>query len=92
MESAETHSQPDGMGSPYAKVDQENSVDLTDTSLEAISLGCPRLSKFEVLECKKITAKGMWKLTHVLRNTLVDVKISFCKNLSAVSSLQKDST
>ncbi|MBA0778217.1 hypothetical protein Gotri_006111 [Gossypium trilobum] len=66
----------------------KNSADLTDKALEAISLGCPRLSKFEVLGCKKITGKGMWELTHALRKTLVHVKISFCKNFNAVSSLQ----
>ncbi|KAE8689454.1 Detected protein of unknown function [Hibiscus syriacus] len=37
----------------------KNSADLTDNSLEAISLGCPRLSKFEVQGCKKITVKGI---------------------------------
>ncbi|KAK8612711.1 hypothetical protein V6N13_092822 [Hibiscus sabdariffa] len=83
-------SRPDGIAlcQGLESLSIKNSADLTDTSLEAISLGCPRLSKFEVLGCKKITAKGIWKLTHVLRNTLVDVKISFCKNLNSVSSLQ----
>ncbi|XVF27492.1 hypothetical protein REPUB_Repub14bG0111900 [Reevesia pubescens] len=66
----------------------KNSADLTDNALVAISLGCPRLTKFEVLGCKRITGSGMWKLTHVLRKTLIDVKISYCKNLNAVSSLQ----
>ncbi|KAL1095470.1 hypothetical protein V6Z11_D06G159100 [Gossypium hirsutum] len=64
----------------------KNSADLTDKTLEAISLGCPRLSKFEVLGCKKITGKGMWELTHALRKTLVHVKISFCKNFNATRS------
>ncbi|KAE8714998.1 F-box/LRR-repeat MAX2-like protein A [Hibiscus syriacus] len=83
-------SRPDGIALCHGleSLSIKNSADLTDNSLEAISIGCPRLSKFEVLGCKKITAKGIWKLIHVLRNTLVDVKISSCKNLNAFSSLQ----
>ncbi|XP_022777306.1 F-box/LRR-repeat MAX2 homolog A-like [Durio zibethinus] len=81
---------PDGMALCHGleSLSIKNSAELTDTVLVAISLGCPRLSKFEVLGCKRITGTGMWKLTHVLRKTLVDVKISYCKNLNAVSSLQ----
>ncbi|XP_021294643.1 F-box/LRR-repeat MAX2 homolog A-like [Herrania umbratica] len=66
----------------------KNSADLTDTALVAISLGCLRLSKFEVLGCNRITVIGMWKLTHALQKTLVDVKICDCKNFDVVSSLQ----
>ncbi|KAK8330941.1 hypothetical protein V6Z11_A10G040600 [Gossypium hirsutum] len=66
----------------------KNCTDLTDKALIAISHGCHRLSKFEVLGCKQLTRKGMWEFTHNLRKTLVDVKISYCKNLNAVSSLQ----
>ncbi|XP_017978964.1 PREDICTED: F-box/LRR-repeat MAX2 homolog A [Theobroma cacao] len=66
----------------------KNSADLTDTALVAISLGCPRLSKFEVLGCNRITVIGMWKLAYALQKTLVDVKIFYCKNFDAVSSLQ----
>ncbi|KAE8734274.1 F-box/LRR-repeat MAX2-like protein A [Hibiscus syriacus] len=83
-------SRPDGIALCHGleSLSIKNSADLTDNSLEAISLGCPKLSKFEVLGCKKISAKGIRKLTHVLRNTLVDVKISSCKNLNVVSLLQ----
>ncbi|TYI23297.1 hypothetical protein ES332_A06G155400v1 [Gossypium tomentosum] len=82
--------QPDGIAlcQRLESLSIKNSADLTDKALEAISLCCPRLSKFEVLGCKKITSKGMWELTHALRKTLVHVKISFCKNFNAVSSLQ----
>ncbi|XWS15839.1 hypothetical protein CRYUN_Cryun34aG0036200 [Craigia yunnanensis] len=83
-------SRPDGIAlcQGLESLSIKNSADLTDTALVAISLGCPRLSKFEVLGCKRITGTGMRKLTHVLRKTLVDVKISYCKNLNAVSSMQ----
>ncbi|KAK8479706.1 hypothetical protein V6N11_070886 [Hibiscus sabdariffa] len=66
----------------------KNSADLTDHSLISISRGCHILSKFEILGCKGITATGMRIFTHNLRKTLVDVKISYCKSLDAVSSLQ----
>ncbi|XVE51467.1 hypothetical protein DITRI_Ditri02bG0043100 [Diplodiscus trichospermus] len=83
-------SRPDGIAlcQGLESLSIKNCADLTDTALVAISLGCPRLSKFEVLGCKRITEAGMRKLTHVLRKTLVDVKISYCKNLNSVSSLQ----
>ncbi|XWS12513.1 hypothetical protein CRYUN_Cryun37aG0095700 [Craigia yunnanensis] len=83
-------SRPDGIAlcQGLESLSIKNSADLTDTALVAISFGCPRLSKFEVLGCKRITGTGMRKLTHGLRNTLVDVKISYCKNLNSVSSLQ----
>ncbi|KAL3821413.1 hypothetical protein ACJIZ3_007318 [Penstemon smallii] len=65
-----------------------NVGDLTDMGLIAIARGCCRLAKFEVHGCKKITIKGMRTLASLLKRTLVDVKISCCKNLGAVSSLK----
>ncbi|OMO65383.1 Leucine-rich repeat, cysteine-containing subtype [Corchorus olitorius] len=84
------NSKPDGIAlcQGLESLSIKNSADLTDEALVSISLGCPRLSKFEILGCKRITGTGIWKLTNVLRKTLVDVKISYCKNLNAVSSLQ----
>ncbi|XP_031281892.1 F-box/LRR-repeat MAX2 homolog A-like [Pistacia vera] len=66
----------------------KNCADLTDSGLIDISLGCSKLTKFEVQGCNRITEIGMWNFSHILRRTLIDVKISFCKNLSAVSSLK----
>ncbi|CAK9133226.1 unnamed protein product [Ilex paraguariensis] len=65
-----------------------NVGDLTDMGLIAIARGCSRLAKFEVQGCKKITVTGMRTLACLLRKTLVDVKISCCKNLGAVTSLK----
>ncbi|XP_044496462.1 F-box/LRR-repeat MAX2 homolog A-like [Mangifera indica] len=73
-----------GLGSLSIK----NCADLTDSGLIAISLGCSKLTKFEIQGCKRITETGMWNFSHILRRTLIDVKISFCKNLNAVSSLK----
>ncbi|XVF87331.1 hypothetical protein PTKIN_Ptkin18bG0111500 [Pterospermum kingtungense] len=83
-------SRPDGVAlcQGLESLSIKNCADLTDTALVAISLGCPRLAKFEVRGCKRITATGMRRLTHVLRKTLVDVRVSCCKSLNAVSSLQ----
>ncbi|KAK1582039.1 hypothetical protein Q3G72_033187 [Acer saccharum] len=64
----------------------KNSADLTDMGLIAIGRGCCRLSKFEVEGCKNITVQGMRTVACLLRKTLVDVKISYCKNLDAKSS------
>ncbi|KAH7568777.1 hypothetical protein JRO89_XS06G0049000 [Xanthoceras sorbifolium] len=66
----------------------KNSADLTDSCLIAISLGCPKLTKFEVQSCQNITEVGVWKLVCVLYSTLIDVRISSCKNLNTVRSLQ----
>lgn len=66
----------------------KNSPDLTDSGLIGISLGCPRLTKFEVEGCKRITEMGMRKLASNLGKTLIDVKISCCKHLNAVCSLR----
>ncbi|KDP21100.1 hypothetical protein JCGZ_21571 [Jatropha curcas] len=66
----------------------KNSADLTDSSLIAISFGCPRLSKFEIQGCKKITEMGINKLASILQKTLVHVKISCCKLLNTVCSLR----
>ncbi|PIN22903.1 hypothetical protein CDL12_04396 [Handroanthus impetiginosus] len=65
-----------------------NVADLNDMGLIAIARGCCRLAKFEVHGCKKITMKGMRTLASLLRRTLVDVKISCCKNLGAATSLR----
>ncbi|OVA13622.1 Leucine-rich repeat [Macleaya cordata] len=65
----------------------KNSADLTDAGLMAISKGCPRLVKFEVQGCKKITGTGIKNLACILHRTLVDVKISCCKNLDAAWAL-----
>ncbi|KAK2665892.1 hypothetical protein Ddye_004466 [Dipteronia dyeriana] len=64
----------------------KNSADLTDMGLIAIGRGCCRLSKFEVEGCKNITVQGMRTVACLLRKTLVDVKISYCKNLGAKAS------
>ena len=66
----------------------KNSADLTDSGLIAISLGCPKLTKFEVHCCKRITEIGIRNLASNLRKTLIDVKISCCKHLNAVCSLR----
>ncbi|MCD7455578.1 F-box/LRR-repeat MAX2 A [Datura stramonium] len=66
----------------------KNVGDLTDMGLIAIGRGCARLTKFEIQGCKKITMRGMRTLTSLLKKTLVDVKISRCKNLGASSSLK----
>ncbi|KAL3632218.1 F-box/LRR-repeat MAX2 A [Castilleja foliolosa] len=62
--------------------------DLTDMGLIAIGRGCFRLSKFEVHGCQKITVRGLRTMASLLRRTLVDVRISGCKNLGAVQSLK----
>ncbi|WCJ25051.1 hypothetical protein M5689_006962 [Euphorbia peplus] len=64
------------------------SADLTDMSLIEIGRGCRRLAKFEVEGCKRITTKGMRTMACLLHKTLVEVKITGCKNLDAVASLQ----
>ncbi|XP_058219504.1 F-box/LRR-repeat MAX2 homolog A [Rhododendron vialii] len=66
----------------------KNSVDLTDLGLIAIARGCSRLVKFEVHGCRKITVRGMRTMVCLLRKSLVEVNISCCKNLGAVSSLK----
>ncbi|VFQ64439.1 unnamed protein product [Cuscuta campestris] len=65
-----------------------NPGDLDDIGLIAIGRGCSSLSRFEIQGCKKITMKGMRTVASLLRKTLVDVKISCCKNLSAPASLK----
>ncbi|XP_042478881.1 F-box/LRR-repeat MAX2 homolog A [Macadamia integrifolia] len=84
-------SQLDGIalcGNGLEALSIKNSADLTDASLIAISRGCPRLSKFELQGCKNITETGMKRFVGMLRQTLVDVKISCCKQLDAASSLR----
>ncbi|XP_016497381.2 F-box protein MAX2 homolog B-like [Nicotiana tabacum] len=65
-----------------------NVGDLDDMGLIAIGRGCTRLAKFEIQSCKKITMRGMRTLASLLRRSLVDVRISCCKNLGASSSLK----
>nr|I1SSI5.1 RecName: Full=F-box/LRR-repeat MAX2 homolog A; AltName: Full=F-box and leucine-rich repeat MAX2 homolog A [Petunia x hybrida]AEB97384.1 MAX2A [Petunia x hybrida] len=65
-----------------------NVGDLNDMGLIAIGRGCSRLAKFEVQGCKKITVRGMRTLASLLKKTLIDVKISCCKNLGAAYSLK----
>lgn len=65
-----------------------NVGDLSDMGLIGIGRGCSRLTKFEVHGCKKITVRGMRTLAALLRRTLVDVRISCCKNLTAPYSLK----
>lgn len=81
---------PDGIAlcSRLESLSIKNCADLTDSGLISISLGCPRLAKFEVQGCKKITKLGMTKLASILRKTLTEVKISCCKHLNTVTSLQ----
>nr|XP_043632012.1 F-box/LRR-repeat MAX2 homolog A [Erigeron canadensis] len=65
-----------------------NVADLDDMGLIAIARGCSKLVKFEVQGCKNITVKGMRTFVSLLSRTLVDVKISCCKNLGAKASLK----
>lgn len=65
-----------------------NSADLTDFGLVAIAKGCSRLARFEIEGCDRITVKGMRLFVSLLHRSLVDVRISRCKNLGAVSSLR----
>ncbi|KAL6570782.1 F-box/LRR-repeat MAX2 A [Orobanche gracilis] len=65
-----------------------NVSDLSDMGLIAIGRGCCRLAKFEVHGCRKFTVRGLRTMASLLHRTLVDVKISCCKNLGALQSLQ----
>ncbi|CAN4097037.1 unnamed protein product [Withania somnifera] len=65
-----------------------NVCDLDDMGLIAIGRGCTRLAKFEIQSCKKITMRGMRTLASLLWKSLVDVRISCCKNLGVSSSLK----
>ncbi|CAN0914050.1 F-box/LRR-repeat MAX2 homolog A [Linum grandiflorum] len=66
----------------------KNSADLTDMVLIEIARGCCKLSKFEIEGCSNVTMQGMRTFACLLRRTLIEVKISACKNLNAVSSLR----
>ncbi|XP_028107143.1 F-box/LRR-repeat MAX2 homolog A-like, partial [Camellia sinensis] len=66
----------------------KNSMDLTDACLITISFGCPKLAKFEDQGCKKITEIGINKMAQILRQTLINVKISSCKHLNTQASLR----
>ncbi|KAJ8626613.1 hypothetical protein MRB53_019920 [Persea americana] len=65
-----------------------NSGDLTDSSLHAISRGCQKLTKFAIQGCKNVTELGMTRLTGMLRKTLVDVSISCCRKLDTAATLR----
>ncbi|KAE8709967.1 F-box/LRR-repeat MAX2-like protein A [Hibiscus syriacus] len=81
-------SQLDGIAlcSGLRELSIKNCGDLTDMGLIAIGRGCCKLSSFEVQGCKGITEKGLRTMACLLRNTLVKVKISCCKNLDAAAS------
>lgn len=66
----------------------KNSADLTDMGLIEIGRGCCRLKKLHIHGCQQITLRGLRTVACLLRRTLVDVGISFCKNLDATASLQ----
>ncbi|KAE8701073.1 F-box/LRR-repeat MAX2-like protein A [Hibiscus syriacus] len=83
-------SQLDGIAlcSGLQELSIKNCGDLTDMGLIAIGRGCCKLSSFEVQGCKRITEKGLRTMACLLRNTLVKVKVSCCKNLDAAASLR----
>ncbi|GMI67513.1 PLEIOTROPIC PHOTOSIGNALING, ORESARA 9, MORE AXILLARY BRANCHES 2 [Hibiscus trionum] len=83
-------SQLDGIAlcSGLQELSIKNCGDLTDMGLIEIGRGCCKLSTFEVQGCKRITEKGLRTMACLLRNTLVKVKISCCKNLDASASLR----
>ncbi|KAF7851231.1 hypothetical protein BT93_L4328 [Corymbia citriodora subsp. variegata] len=66
----------------------KNAADLADMGLIEIARGCSKLRKFEIQGCKNVTWKGMRLLASLLRRTLLDVRISCCKNLDAAASLR----
>ncbi|KAK9665845.1 hypothetical protein RND81_14G140300 [Saponaria officinalis] len=66
----------------------KNSADLTDSRLIEIGRGCSMLRKFEVIECSNITMRGLRTLVSLLWKTLVEVKVSGCRNINASASLQ----
>lgn len=61
----------------------KNCADLSDASLAAISRGCTRLSRFELIGCDLVTELGIHKLAFGLRQTLKDVSVSRCTLISA---------
>ncbi|KAK1321733.1 hypothetical protein QJS10_CPA03g00735 [Acorus calamus] len=65
-----------------------NSADLTDEGLVAIARGCPRLVKLEIHGCKHVTEAGVKTLAALLWSTLIDVRISCCKNLCTTQLLR----
>ncbi|KAI7724460.1 hypothetical protein M8C21_005681 [Ambrosia artemisiifolia] len=65
-----------------------NVADLTDMGLIAIARGCCKLSKFEIQGCRNVTVRGMRTFVCLLSRTLIEVKISCCKNLGARASLK----
>ncbi|KAK1299127.1 hypothetical protein QJS10_CPB14g00939 [Acorus calamus] len=65
-----------------------NSADLTNDGLVAIARGCPRLVKLEIHGCKHVTEAGVMTLAALLWSTLIDVRISCCKNLCTTRLLR----
>ncbi|KFK37113.1 hypothetical protein AALP_AA4G214500 [Arabis alpina] len=66
----------------------KNSGDLTDMGLIAIGRGCCKLSKFEIQGCENVTVMGLRTMVTLLRKSLIDVRISCCKNLDASGSVK----
>nr|AKM06057.1 F-box protein MAX2 [Jatropha curcas] len=66
----------------------KKAADLTDMGLIEIARGCHKLAKFEVEGCKKITMKGIRTMASLLHKTLIEVKISACKNLDTAAILR----
>lgn len=64
----------------------KNCGDLSDMGLVAIGRGCRRLVKFELEGCKNVTVDGLRTMAALRRETLVEMKISCCKQLGAVAS------
>lgn len=64
----------------------KNCGDLSDMGLVAIGRGCRRLIKFELEGCKNVTVDGLRTMAALRRETLVEMKISCCKQLGAVAS------
>ena len=62
--------------------------DLTDDSLKAISVGCPKLSKLGLRRCNLITKEGIRTCVGNLSRSLKDVEISCCKLLPTAITLK----
>ncbi|ERN13876.1 F-box/LRR-repeat MAX2 homolog A [Amborella trichopoda] len=65
----------------------KNSVNFSDEDLAMVSVGCPRLVKLELLGCPEITESGLRGVVRCLCRSLVDLRVSCCKRLDAVSTL-----
>ncbi|KAG0611027.1 hypothetical protein M758_7G108900 [Ceratodon purpureus] len=62
--------------------------DLTDDSLKAISIGCPKLSKLGLRCCNLITKEGLYTCVGNLSRSLKDVEIACCKSLPTATTLK----